>query len=210
MLFLSCLMVVSDEAGNAKGTRRRWDQPPERCTRLGMRLKEEFLAHRVATKSGHLIQQLQDRIHPAWFLGSWWKFHKWLTLPLTLAHFPRKAQEKQCSGKDCHPCLRPHKGWVGGLLSNRLKLGLELKRKAGWPCMARVSDSIKDKDGVLTGMKAINASEDRSLTRRRGKSGSMLGQGYLLLSSSSPVDWAAEGTLIGSASKGRRRWHLIN
>lgn len=72
--------------------------------------------------------------------------------------------------------------------------------------MARVSDSIKDKDGVLTGMKAINASEDR----RRGKSGSMLGQGYLLLSSSSPVDWAAEGTLIGSASKGRRRWHLIN
>lgn len=78
--------------------------------------------------------------------------------------------------------------------------------------MARVSDSIKDavKDGVLTGMEAINASEDGSLTRRRGKSGSVLGQGYLLLSSSSPVDWAAEGTLIGSASKGRRRWHLIN
>lgn len=65
-------MVVWDEAGNAKGmgTRRRRDQLPERLTRLGMRLNEEFLAHRVATKAGHLTQQLQDRIPPARFSGS--------------------------------------------------------------------------------------------------------------------------------------------
>lgn len=100
---------------------------------------------------------------------------------------------------------------MGGQLSDGVKLGLQLKRKSSWAKSIH-SCGAKGRGDVLTGTNVINASEEiLEILKRRGvKSGSMSGQGYVLLSSMCPGDWAAEGTLTGSAPSGGRRWPFIN
>lgn len=87
---------------------------PERCAGIGMRLMVRVLGAEVQQRRLAAIVAL-GKDPPCSVIRILVEILQAAKGPyrLKLAQIPRKAQEKECWGKVCHHCLRPHKGRDG-------------------------------------------------------------------------------------------------